>query len=335
MVAVPPALATVNVDRRTGDQRLPVSRLESWRDLGFGMFVHFGMSTYDGAEFSPGDAPSTHYAPDRLDVDQWVAVAADAGMRYAVLTAKHVSGHCLWRSDLTDYHVGTSGNRTDVVEAFVEACARHGLAAGLYYCSWDNHHLFGSVTPRHVRLAEAFASPAYRDFQLGQVEELLTRYGPVAEVWIDIPDVLGAAGRRAQYDQIAALAPDAVVVMNAGFRGRQAVVDVDRVWPTDVLTVERDVPAAGSSPWHRLELGAGPGADYFIPTEVCDPIGAEWFHTDGDLPRSDAELLAVRLLCRERGAALLLDVPPDRTGRIPAMHAAALRRLARNLSTSP
>src|SRR5437868_4833758 len=100
------------------------------------MFIHFGMSTFLGQEIPDGKAPSTAYVPDKLDVDQWISVARDAGMKYAILTAKHVAGHCLWPSALTDYTVASSSNQTDVVGAFVKACEKKGLMAGLYYCSW-------------------------------------------------------------------------------------------------------------------------------------------------------------------------------------------------------
>lgn len=46
--------------------------------------------------------------------------------------------------------VGTSGNKTDVVEAFVKACEKRGILPGFYYCSWDNHNVFGSQTPSHT-----------------------------------------------------------------------------------------------------------------------------------------------------------------------------------------
>src|SRR4051794_27434984 len=97
----------------TGAQRLSLDALHRWESLGFGMFIHFGMSTFDGDEFSRGDKPSRAYAPDRLDVEQWIQVARDSGISYAVLTAKHVAGHCLWPTRHNDYHVGTSGNTTD------------------------------------------------------------------------------------------------------------------------------------------------------------------------------------------------------------------------------
>ncbi|MBT7163932.1 MAG: hypothetical protein HN904_14215, partial [Victivallales bacterium] len=53
-----------------GAQRLSLEQLSQWEALRFGMFIHFGMSTFAGKELPTGDEPSTLYAPDRLDVDQ-------------------------------------------------------------------------------------------------------------------------------------------------------------------------------------------------------------------------------------------------------------------------
>lgn len=310
-----------------GAQRLPLDRLHAWESLGYGMFIHFGMSTFDGRELSLGDRPSTLYAPDCLDVEQWISVARDAGMRYAVLTTKHVSGHCLWPSKHTDYHVGTSGNPTDVVAAFVTACERRGVIPGFYYCSWDNHHLFGSVTPSHTRSEYAFTTAAYRDFQTAQLEELLTQYGPVGEVWIDIPRVLPRDYRHTLYNCVAAWQPSAVIMMNHGI-GDGTQFNVAAAWPTDLIAIERFLPDArnGYEPWRDIE-----GKRYYLPGEVCDPIGREWFYADDDRLRSDAELLGMYLVTRSRGANLLLDVGPDRRGLIPEHDIAALGRLRRNL----
>jgi hypothetical protein len=78
-----------------GAQRLSLEQLRKWEALKFGMFIHYGMSTYTGSELPDGSHPSTLYAPDKLDVDQWISVARDAGMKYAVLTTKHVAGEAL------------------------------------------------------------------------------------------------------------------------------------------------------------------------------------------------------------------------------------------------
>jgi alpha-L-fucosidase len=319
--------------QRPGVQRLPIDALRRWESLGYGMFIHFGMSTFVGKELSSGQEPSTTYAPDKLDVDQWIQVARDAGMKYAVLTAKHVAGHCLWPSKFTEYDVETSGNKTDVVGAFVKACEKHGLMAGLYYCSWDNHHLLGSQTPSSVAFDKASTTQAYRDFQLQQIEELLTTYSPIGEVWVDIPGVLGAEGRRKQYDQIAKLIPNAVIMMNSGF-GDGVKVKTEYAWPSDIVAIERGLPtsARGYQPWHKVSDPPGSEAkEYYMPGEVCDPIGYDWFYVDGDDPRSDAELLGMRLICHARRANLLLDVPPDRSGRLTQKQVDALVRLQKNV----
>jgi alpha-L-fucosidase len=77
-----------------GAQRLTKTQIQQWESLGYGMFIHFGMSTYDGIEMSPGALPATAFNPTKLNVEQWIRTAAEAGMKYAVLTTKHVSGFC-------------------------------------------------------------------------------------------------------------------------------------------------------------------------------------------------------------------------------------------------
>jgi hypothetical protein len=67
-------------------------------------------------------------------------LAKDAGMKFAVLTSKHVAGHCLWVSKVQfrgkefDNDVATSGDKTEVIAGFVTACKKYGIAPGLYWC---------------------------------------------------------------------------------------------------------------------------------------------------------------------------------------------------------
>src|SRR6185436_18362647 len=123
--------STGSINSEKGKQRLSLEQLNVWEKLGYGMFIHFGMSTFDEDEFSKGDKPAGFYNPVNLDVTQWIDVAREAGMKYAVLTAKHVAGHCLWPTRHSNYHVGNSGNKTDVVAAFVKACNQKGILPGL------------------------------------------------------------------------------------------------------------------------------------------------------------------------------------------------------------
>ncbi|HEX9190233.1 MAG TPA: alpha-L-fucosidase [Vicinamibacteria bacterium] len=326
---------------RRGAQRLTPDALRRWEALAYGMFIHFGMSTFDGQELSDGRAPAALYAPDALDVDQWVSVARDAGMRYAVLTAKHVAGHCLWPSRHTAYTVAASTDRTDVCERFVDSCRKRGVLPGFYYCSWDNHNRFGSRTPSDEGLkwgnwagvpAEGqplapFTTSVYQSFQTLQLTELLTQYGEVAETWIDIPGVLGPGYREFLYRHVAKLQPETVIMMNSGI-GDGETYDTGYAWPSDLIAIERALPPpAGHRRWRQVD-----GLDYDMPGEVCDPIGKEWFHVEGDRPRPDRALLELYETARARGTNLLLDVPPDRHGRIPEASVQALMRLRRNAS---
>jgi alpha-L-fucosidase len=322
-------------EKKSGAQRLPLDRLKAWENLGYGMFIHFGMSTFVAKELPDGKAPATVYAPDRLDVDQWISVARDAGMKYAVLTTKHVAGHCLWPSKYTDYTVANSTDKTDVVEAFVKACQQRGVMPGFYYCSWDNHHRFGSKTPSDGGWSQRmnswpkpgeqtppFTTSLYQNFQTAQVTELLTGFGPIGEVWIDIPGVLGRGYRTFLYEHIAALQPQTVIMMNSGISSGEKY-NVDYAWPSDLIAIERRLPpASGHTKWRTIE-----GKRVYMPGEVCDPIGKDWFFVAGDKPRPDEELLTQLTACRERGANLLLDVPPDTHGRIPDEFVQSLIRL--------
>jgi len=320
---------------KKGAQRLSIDQLKQWEALRYGMFICFDISTYVANEFSDGRVPASTYAPDRLDVDQWIGVARDAGMTYAVLTAKHVAGFCLWPSKHTDYTVANSGCTTDVVEKFVHACEKRGVKPGLYYCSWDNHNRFGSRTPSDLHSAKppaddpaggrSYTTSLYQDFQTAQITELLTQYGPIMETWIDIPRVLGRGYRTFLYRQSAALQPETVILMNHGLSSGETF-RVDRAWPTDIITIEKRLPPEPlHRKWRTIE-----GKDYYIPGEVCDTIGKKWFFFDDDPPRPDTELAELCIACRQRSVNLLLSVPPDKHGLIPDVHIQALTRLRRN-----
>jgi len=104
--------------------------------------------------------------------------------------------------------------------------------------------------------------------------------------------------------------------------------NVGYAWPSDIINIERFLPNSATKhvKWRIIE-----GKRYYLPAEVCEPIGREWFYKNNDVLRSDEELLGMYLVTRSRGANLLLDVPPDRSGLIPAESIKALMRLHKNL----
>jgi len=353
-----PAGAEACHDR--GSQRLSLERLQQWESLEYGMFIHFGMSTFvdlDGkVYFKPdGSDPPTAYAPDRLNVDQWVGVTRDAGMKYAVLTAKHIAGFCLWPSKHSDYTVAHSGNTTNVVAEFVQSCERRGVLPGLYYSSYDNHHRWGSRTRSDFPSKQVYEQLAakrprfggenrgreddpdrmpyttahFQTFQTAQMTELLTEFGPVMEIWIDHPEILGRGYRTFLYEYLAGLQPDIAVLMNNGLPCSESY-DVDYAWPADLMAIERGAPPEnGYQKWRTIE-----GKEYYLPGEVCDsiaPVRKDWFHLADDQPRPLADLLQQFRACRGGGANYLLNVPPDKHGVIPGDFVATLMQIRKEM----
>src|SRR5205807_4128667 len=125
---------------RVGPPTHPTPALRQFEKLQFGVSFHFSMNTFTGDDYETGGVPASTYNPTKLDVRQWIRVARDLGAKYAVLTAKHMCGFCLWDSKGYDYDVAASGNKTDVVAAFVAGCREYGLRPGFYYCILHPHN---------------------------------------------------------------------------------------------------------------------------------------------------------------------------------------------------
>ncbi|MFW6146738.1 MAG: alpha-L-fucosidase, partial [Planctomycetota bacterium] len=318
-------------------QRLSVERLDRWRRLEYGMFIHYGLATFTSQQRGAGVQPVELYRPTDLDVDQWVRVARDAGMRYVILTAKHSrdGGFCNWPTEHSDFSVARSPVKTDVVGAFVTACRTHGVKPAIYI-GGDRYNVPGGMVG-NARHPFFYVNRAYMDLLLAQLDELLTWYGPIEQVWFDGPHKYGVPGRWELTEHIAARQPETVVAMNGTWEdnGKQPQMK-PYAWPSDVIVIEAGVPPIwGTNPWRKLPWDpAGnpadpdaPGLPYYLPVENCTLAHTGsygWWWGPHVRPRSVEELLGVRLLCKARNANCVLNVTPDRRGRIPDDQAAAL-----------
>ena len=312
--------------------------MQHWRQWHYGMFLHFGMSTFTGNELDPGDQPSSVYAPKNLDVEQWVRVAKEAGMNYAVLTAKHVAGHCLWDSKVPfhgkkfDYDVATSGNTNDVVRAFVEACRKHGVTPGLYYCLLDFRN--NPVSPPH-QWGRHLLPDEFFDLVKGQLTELARNYPSVRYYWLDIPRAASEAQRAALYHLLRRENPGCVVLFNQGFINKTNAASFTMEltkgasWPTDILNSEREVIPGVFNP-----AQAWRGTNWFLGYEHCDVVGRNWFWTAEDKARSTDKLFELyHDTVIRAGGNLLLDVGPNREGRLERWQIDALMALKHRIES--
>jgi alpha-L-fucosidase len=294
--------------------------LEEWENLQYGMSICFGMSTFTLDEYDKGDTPSLTYAPTELDVRQWISTAKKAGMKYVILTAKHVAGHCLWDSEGYDYDVATSSNKTDVIAEFMAACRAENIKPGLYYCILDRHNEENKEIS-----TERPISNEYFGLIKHHLTELHTRYPDIYEQWIDIPTKLTNKQRWKIYNLIKKLNPKCFVLMNMGYTN---AVDVpDESWPTDLVNCERNMPpASGHNPFKSIN-----GETYYLPAEVIDTIGNHWYWAPNDPPKPMELLYQYYLTCVKRRANFLLNVPIDKTGRIPSEYVDTLMKLKQTI----
>ncbi len=291
------------------------------------MFVHLGINTFTDREWGDGTEDPALFDPAGLDARQWARVAREAGFGTLVLTAKHHDGFCLWPTATTRHSVAASPWRDgagDVVREAAQACAAEGVRFGVYCSPWD-------------RNAPAYGSGrAYDDLWLAQLTELLTGYGPIAQVWFD-----GAVGEtergRQVYDwervftTVRALQPDAVIFSDAGpdvrWVGNEDGVAGTTTWSTIDPT---SVPTPGRhDPWTLDALRHGdPDGSVWRPAETDVSIRPGWFWHPDEQPRDAADLFELYLTSVGRGSKLLLNVPPTRDGLLDDADVAALRDAA-------
>lgn len=154
---------------------MPNKAQQKWMELGFGMFIHFGINTYYDKEWSDGTLDPSAFNPEKLDTDQWCRVAKEAGMKYIVLVTKHHDGFCLWPSKFTNYSVAATPFKKDIVAELVNSANKYGLKVGFYYSLWDRHE------PSHDNNEYKYVV----DFMIPQLDELMSNYGDVVELWFD------------------------------------------------------------------------------------------------------------------------------------------------------
>ena len=169
----------------------------------FGMFIHWGLyalparhewvKTREKIPEDQYDRYFKHFDPDLYDPGDWAKRAREAGMKYAVFTAKHHEGFCMFDSAYTDYKCTNTPAGRDLLRAYVEAFRQEGLRVGFYYSLIDWHHPDFPIDPLHPRCddPDALEQNAGRDmrkyarYMRDQVTELLTNYGKIDILWFD------------------------------------------------------------------------------------------------------------------------------------------------------
>lgn len=304
-------------------QPKPSERQKQWADMEFYLFVHFGPNTFTDLEWGKGSEKEEVFNPTNLDCRQWCRIAKAAGAKGIIITAKHHDGFCLWPSQYSTHTVKESkwrNGKGDVLEELQTACKEYGLKMGVYLSPWDRNH------PK-------YGTAEYNQVYISMMKEVVSRYGPYFEFWWDGANGEGPNGKKQIYDWKAfeqtmrTIAPNTAVFSDIG---------------PDIRWVGNERGFAGQTDWNTLDTlgftrGAGaPSQDTlntgnrsgkaWIPAECDVSIRPGWFYhaAEDTAVKTGDELFDLYLKSVGRGAALLLNVPPDRRGLFTSYDSTAL-----------
>jgi alpha-L-fucosidase len=279
------------------------------------MFVHFGPNTFTDVEWGNGKEDPKVFNPSGVNCRQWAAIAKAAGMQGIIITAKHHDGFCLWPSKYSTHTVRESpwkNGKGDILKELSEACREYGLKFGVYLSPWDQNH-------------PDYGTPAYNRTFANTLNEVLSGYGKVFEQWFDGANGEGHGGKKQVYDWdmfhevVFRNQPQAIIFSDIGpgcrWMGNEQGIAGETNWST--LNVKGYGPGRDAPPVQVLNTGVQ-GGEAWVPAETDVSIRPGWFYSPStdDKVKSVDKLMDIYYTSVGRNSNLLLNVPPDRRGRI-------------------
>lgn len=282
-------------------------------DLRFGMFVHFGLPTYQGADWTDPDLNPSVFYPKKLDTRQWVKVAKSAGAKFICISVKHHAGFCMWDTATTDYSVMNTPLGRDVLKELTDALREEGMQVMYHFSILDTHHRIRPTIP---------FTPEKTEFIKDQLREILTGYGPVNTIMFDGWD---APWGRISYSDISfqeiysfvkSIQPECLVMdLNGSKYPHEAL------FYSDISCYEQGAGEKISPEVNRL------------PAMACYPLQRTWFWKES-FPTD--ELKDVETIVKENiipynnaYCTYILNAAPNRDGLIDENAAQAMRKIGR------
>jgi len=298
----------------------------AWRwfnEARLGLFIHWGayaavghgeQSLFrDHLDQAAYAEAACRWNPTRFDPHRWAEVAADAGMRYAILTSRHHDGYCLWDSQYTDYTSARQAPGRDFVREYLEAFRAAGLRVGLYYSLADWR--IPAYWDGPDRDPEGFA--AFREYVHNQVRELLTDYGHLDVIWFDGAWPHSQEDWRSAelVDMIRSLQPHILINNRLGLAEDDAAEeDVGRSRTLgDFGTPEHQIVADPERMWESCQVSTW----------------RLWGYATGERWRPADVLLDMLVEAAGKGGNLLLNVGPTPDGELPVEFVAQMARIGR------
>lgn len=321
---------------------VPNKRQLAWQQAEMGAVFHYDLHVFDGLKYGQGNNridPVDDYQifnPKKLNTDQWIKAAKDAGFTFAILTATHETGFALFQSNVNPFSMKAlkfQNGRGDVIRDFVNSCRKYGIKPGIYLgIRWNS---FVGVHDFKVNGEGPFKTNRqkwYNHMVEGMVKEICTNYGELFEIWFDggadhpdngAPNVLPIV----QQYQPNCLFYHNVQLAEARWGGSESgIVD----YPSWATFPYRSTGAGESARKNIAKDGfkllktGDPNGEFWMPAMADAPLRGyngrhEWFWEPGD----EAHIFPLENLMEMyyksvgRNATLIMGLTPNADGLLP------------------
>ena len=308
--------------------------IREFREARYGLFIHYGLSSFKGADLSwsretrafpdpgKGTIPDDEYEGfadrfrmGRFDAAEWVGMAKKAGMQYVVAVAKHHDGFHMWDTAHSDFKITNSPFGRDYLKELAEACRRADMPFGVYYSQRDWHH--PDYQPLDPAVADAAPAPPYWKavrnaprragprhdryirYMHNTIRELMTGYGKIDILWWD---ALWWGG-----------------MYHADMWGSAEIErEVRRLQPQILINNRASLPGDFDTPEQRLGMFQDDR-----PWESCISLGPHWAWSAGEV-KSKREIIRLLVGTASGDGNLLISTGARSDGAFDPEH---VRRL--------
>lgn len=315
-------------------------KLAHWKDLKFGLLMHWGTYSQLGIveswslcnedeDWCKRRGPYANnydlyrrkyeelkfsFKPTAFDPSKWALAAKDAGMKYVVFTTKHHDGFCMFDTQHTDYKM-TSPNCPagfDATAAITKAFREHDFFIGLYFSKPDWHCSdywwpYFATPDRNVNYnPEKYPEKwkAYKQFTFNQIQELTSQYGPIDLLWLD-----GGWVRPKQQKN-----PSWVSSPYNQDIDMASIAEMARANQPGLLIVDRSVGGEFENYWTPEQHIPPQEEKLDYPWETCMTMANSWSYVPNDHYKSSTEILKNLATIVSRGGNYLLNIAPSPTG---------------------
>lgn len=285
------------------NSRNKAERLEWFRDLGFGMFIHWSHDSQLGSVISHSmvgadddyldrfvnELPKT-FNPRKFHPQDWATLAKLAGMKYVMFTTKHHSGFCMYDTKTTDFSIMHTPFKRDITAEVFDAFRAQGISAGVYFSPDDFWWLRENkiTIQRQIEAVHPRNNPGLMKHNQAQLRELMNSYGKIDMVFFD--------GETDGLTDLAwDLQPDTVITRGA------------------IRTPEQHIP----------------GTPIDEAWESCLTMGTQWqYKPTNEVYMPGGEIIRKLIETRAKGGNFLLNVGPKPDGELPIEQEERLREVA-------